>query len=71
MFWFCVCVRKVNTVSKLDVYPKPRLGVLLDWLSTAYFYLSLDLGKGYWQISSALHAVKTTSHFDCYVYTDL
>ncbi|XP_048039104.1 uncharacterized protein LOC125263947 [Megalobrama amblycephala] len=47
---FCVDYRKVNTVSKFDAYPMPRVDELLDRLGTARFYSTLDLTKGYWQI---------------------
>ncbi len=48
--WFCVDYRRVNAVSKFDVYPMPRVDELLDRLGAARFYSTLDLTKGYWQI---------------------
>ncbi|KAI7813488.1 hypothetical protein IRJ41_018565 [Triplophysa rosa] len=47
---FCVDYRKVNSVSKFDAYPMPRVDELLDRLGSAHFYSTLDLTKGYWQI---------------------
>ncbi len=38
-------------VSKFDAYPMPRVDELLDRLGTARIYSTLDLTKGYWQIS--------------------
>ena len=35
---FCVDYRKVNSVSKFDAYPMPRVDELLDWLGTANFF---------------------------------
>ena len=45
--------RKLNSVTKKDVYPLPRIGDILDTLSGAKFFSTLDLAAGYWQI--ALH----------------
>jgi len=45
--WFCVDYRKVNAVSKFAAHPMPRVDELLDRLSTARFYSTLDLTKGY------------------------
>ena len=47
---FCVDYRKVNGVSRIDAYPKPRVDERLDRLGTARFFSTLDLTKGYWQI---------------------
>ena len=46
---FCVDYRKLNNVTKKDVYPLPRIDDSLDRLRCAH-YFSLDLKSGYWQI---------------------
>ena len=39
--------RKLNTVSRFDAYPMPRIDEMLD--SVAYI-TTLDLAKGYWKV---------------------
>ncbi|GFT49714.1 hypothetical protein TNCV_801001 [Trichonephila clavipes] len=47
---FCVDYRKLNSVTKKDVYPLPRIDDTLDCLKGAKFFSSMDLRSGYWQI---------------------
>lgn len=47
---FCVDYRKLNQVTKRDVYPLPRIDDALDRLRNAKYFSSLDLKNGYWQI---------------------
>ncbi|GFW58334.1 retrovirus-related Pol polyprotein from transposon 297 [Trichonephila clavipes] len=47
---FCVDYRKLNSVTKKDVYPLPRINDTLDCLKGAKFFSSMDLRSGYWQI---------------------
>ena len=48
---FCVDFRKVNSVTKKDSYPLPRIAETLDVFNGAQFMSSLDFHSGYWQIS--------------------
>ena len=48
---FCVDFRKVNSVTKKDSYPLPRIAETLDVLHGAQFMSSLDFRSDYWQIS--------------------
>ena len=57
---FCIDYRKINAVTKKDVYPLPRIDEALDALSGARYFSALDLKSGYWQIPmSAEDAEKT------------
>src|SRR5690606_23567456 len=47
---FCIDFRKINSVTKKDVYPLPRIDDALDALYGSNYYSSLDLKSGYWQI---------------------
>ena len=47
---FCIDFRRLNSVSKTDAYPMPRVDDLLDELGQARFISTLDLTKGYWQV---------------------
>ncbi|UYV72292.1 K02A2.6-like [Cordylochernes scorpioides] len=47
---FCVDYRKLNKVTKKDVYPLPRNDDVLDSLTGAKLFSSMDLRTGYWQI---------------------
>lgn len=47
---FCVGCRHLNLVTVKDAYPQPRVDDLLDHVSGARFFTSLDLASGYWQV---------------------
>jgi transposase InsO family protein len=46
----CVDYRKLNSISKGENYPLPRLDDLIDKVGGAKLLTTLDLSKGYWQI---------------------
>ncbi|GBL59728.1 Transposon Ty3-I Gag-Pol polyprotein [Araneus ventricosus] len=47
---FCVDYRRLNKVTKKDVYPLPRIEDILDCMQESKFFSSMDLSSGYWQI---------------------
>src|SRR3569833_406237 len=46
----CVDYRMLNQMSVKSRYPLPRIDDMLDTVSGAKFFTSLDLTSGYWQI---------------------
>ena len=47
---FCIDYRKLNSVTKSDAYPLPRIDELLEKYRTARWFTSLDLAAGYHQV---------------------
>ena len=47
---FCVDYRRVNSVTKKDAYPLPRVDDTLDTLAGSQVFTTLDLISGYWQV---------------------
>jgi len=50
---FCVDYRKLNDVTKSDVYPLPRCDDLLASLHGMKYFTAIDLESGFWQINMA------------------
>lgn len=47
---FCIDFRYLNSVSKFDSYPMPRIEELIERLGNAKYLSTVDLCKGYWQV---------------------
>ena len=47
---FCTDFRKVNTITKTDSYPIPRIEDCIDKISGAKYVSKFDLLKVYWQV---------------------
>ena len=49
----CVDYRRLNSHSKVDAYPMPRVDDLIDRVAGSPYITTLDLTKGYWQVPVA------------------
>ena len=47
---FCIDYRKVNSITRKDAYPLPRMDDTLDTLTGSKWFNTLDLISGYWQV---------------------
>ena len=47
---FCVDYRKLNAVTKMDVFPLPHIDNSLDMLADTKHLTTLDFASGYWQV---------------------
>ena len=58
---FCVDYRELNSVTKPDTYPLPRIEDLLDQLGESRYFSTLDLSSGFWQIRIHPDSVEKTA----------
>lgn len=58
---FCVDYRELNSVTRQDSFPLPRIDDLLDQLGESRYFSTLDLASGYWQIRIHPESVPKTA----------
>ena len=58
---FCVDYRALNSVTKADTFPLPCIDDLLDQLSGARYFSTLDLASGFWQIQMETESREKTA----------
>ena len=50
---FCIDYRKLNNVTRKEVYPIPRIEDTLQSLANMKYFTTLDFASGYWQLQVA------------------
>ncbi len=63
---FCVDFRKVNSLTRKDAHPLPRIDESLDALSGAQWFTTIDLASGYWQVDMKPEDREKTSFATAY-----
>ena len=58
---FCVDYRELNSITKSDLFPLPRIDDLLDQLGQSKFFSTLDLASGYWQVQVHSNSIEKTA----------
>ena len=58
---FCVDYHKLNSVTRKDCYPLPRIDDAIDSLTGSHWFSSLDLKSRYWQVQLAEDAKSKTA----------
>ena len=58
---FCIDYRRLNNVTKREMYALPRIDDTLDALGGAKYFTCLDLTWGYWQIKMRLEDIEKTA----------
>ena len=54
---FCVDYSRLNSATKMDVFPLPRIDDSTDILSQSKYFSTLDLRSGYWQVKMAPESI--------------
>ena len=62
---FCIDYRGLNSVTKLDTFPLPRIDDLLDQLGKSKYFSTLDLASSYWQIRVHRDSKEKTAFITC------
>ena len=58
---FCVDFRRLNFITKKQIFPMPRIDDVLDCLGDACYFTTLDLASGYWQIPMSPQDMEKTA----------
>ena len=68
---FCINYRKLNSVTRKDAYPIPRIDDTLDTLAGSQWFSTLDMVSGYWQVEVGMEDRGKTAFVLRMVYLSL
>lgn len=58
---FCIDYRKLNSITKIDPHPLPRIDDITDGLSGSLVFSKLDFKRGFWQIKMSEESIPKTA----------
>ena len=60
-FWFCIDFRQLNSRTKKDANPLPRMQETMESMVGARFFSTMDLKSGFWQVKMAKDSQQYTA----------
>ena len=59
--WFCIDFRRLNSQTKKDAYPLPRMQETMESMVGAQFFSTMDLKSHFWQVKMAKDSQQYTT----------
>ena len=59
--WFCINFRRLNSQTKKDAYPLPRMQETMESMVGTRFFSTMDLKSGFWQVKMAKDSQQYTA----------
>ena len=59
--WFCIDFCRLNSWTKKDAYPLPRMQETMESIVGAWFFSTMDLKLGFWQVKMAKDSQQYTA----------
>ena len=59
--WFCIDFRRLNSQTKKDAYPLPRMQETMESMVGTRFFSTMDLKSGFWQVKIAKDSQQYTA----------